>query len=592
MEVYADRLNVRLKKLKLQNFRGFRDIELALETEKNVTVLIADNGLGKTSLLDATAEFLRFFRHAAIYSSDEKQGGFMGEINPTYDVTNGTVSSTGQAILEIEYPFVAVELFEWVDQCISWLDEHEVPGLKAKLIFDDEESSYAFLITREHATEEGEEKEVVYLLPDELRQLIVEKQEEHEGVDLLSLLDAELRRHSNAGFEIAQRVNGQWELSLSFDPTSFSSIHRGEIELKFEMNSTHPDSLSFKVLSLRPKDRKKLIESLKEGKAYIEDLKKTVKKRPPYAYGEGINVMLPLLVYYGGSAINTRFDKKLKLPYHPGWFQPYAHALEPNRFDFAEFFSWALKVEETAPHQWILLKRIVLEVINPPGQEKSYTDLQIEAQELVLLKNMSGGEPQKVKLPQLSAGEKNILALVADLVKRAIQLNPHLVPQLDIEDEREWEKEIENIHFTAPVPGIVLIDEIDLHLHPKWQRGIVPKLTQFFPEVQFVISTHSPFVLQSANVINGKRIDDNMRISPLLPSDFPDYESIVKKHFDIDQIFSAEIEEKLKTLRYLKKEIKEGKRKKDDKEFKDIIKSIVAEGEEYKLIVAFEISQL
>ena len=48
------------------------------------------------------------------------------------------------------------------------------------------------------------------------------------------------------------------------------------------------------------------------------------------------------------------------------------------------------------------------------------------------------------------------------------------------------------------LPGVVLIDEIDVHLHPKWQRSIGPWLTQHFPKVQFIVTTHSPLVCQGA----------------------------------------------------------------------------------------------
>lgn len=51
-------------------------------------------------------------------------------------------------------------------------------------------------------------------------------------------------------------------------------------------------------------------------------------------------------------------------------------------------------------------------------------------------------------------------------------------------------------------PAIVLIDEIDLHLHPRWQRVIVPLLSEAFPKVQFIATTHSPFVIQSMENVN------------------------------------------------------------------------------------------
>lgn len=93
----------------------------------------------------------------------------------------------------------------------------------------------------------------------------------------------------------------------------------------------------------------------------------------------------------------------------------------------------------------------------------------------------------------MSAGEKNLFALIGDLVKRVVQLNPKLF-ELDYDHEQET--------YGSPLLytyGVVLIDEIDLHLHPKWQRQIVPKLRQLFPEVQFVLTTHSPMVLQEVD---------------------------------------------------------------------------------------------
>lgn len=76
---------------------------------------------------------------------------------------------------------------------------------------------------------------------------------------------------------------------------------------------------------------------------------------------------------------------------------------------------------------------------------------------------------------QLSQGEKSLIALIADIVRRLILLNP----------------ELENPRLGN---GIVLIDEIDLHLHPKWQQKIVPNLLNTFPNIQFVITTHSPII--------------------------------------------------------------------------------------------------
>lgn len=81
---------------------------------------------------------------------------------------------------------------------------------------------------------------------------------------------------------------------------------------------------------------------------------------------------------------------------------------------------------------------------------------------------------------ELSDGYRNVVALAADLAIKAVMLNPHLAESaLDM------------------TPGVVLIDELDLHLHPTWQREIVEAFRSTFPKFQFICTTHSPFLIQS-----------------------------------------------------------------------------------------------
>lgn len=78
---------------------------------------------------------------------------------------------------------------------------------------------------------------------------------------------------------------------------------------------------------------------------------------------------------------------------------------------------------------------------------------------------------------QMSDGERGMLALVLDLTRRLVQANPEMSNPL------------------AEAEAVVLIDEIELHLHPTWQRQIVRKLTATFPRCQFIATTHSPQVI-------------------------------------------------------------------------------------------------
>ena len=85
-----------------------------------------------------------------------------------------------------------------------------------------------------------------------------------------------------------------------------------------------------------------------------------------------------------------------------------------------------------------------------------------------------------VPLSYLSDGLKTMGAMVAEVAYRCVILNPH--------HGREAVKKSK---------GIVLIDEIDMHLHPEWQRQVVGDLKRAFPNIQFIATTHSPFIVQS-----------------------------------------------------------------------------------------------
>lgn len=83
---------------------------------------------------------------------------------------------------------------------------------------------------------------------------------------------------------------------------------------------------------------------------------------------------------------------------------------------------------------------------------------------------------QRLTVNQLSDGEKCLMAMIGDLARRLAIANPVLKNPLEGD-------------------GVILVDEIDLHLHPKWQRILIPRLREVFPNCQFLVSTHSPHVI-------------------------------------------------------------------------------------------------
>ena len=104
----------------------------------------------------------------------------------------------------------------------------------------------------------------------------------------------------------------------------------------------------------------------------------------------------------------------------------------------------------------------------------------------------------KTEMPisKLSAGYQSLLWMIMDMAYRVCMLNPEL------ESKNE-------------ISGIVLIDEIDLHLHPKWQWNVIEALRKTFENVQFIIATHSPIVISSSKETNLVLLDKEQEISYL-----------------------------------------------------------------------------
>ena len=154
---------------------------------------------------------------------------------------------------------------------------------------------------------------------------------------------------------------------------------------------------------------------------------------------------------------------------------------------FAGFFRWFRMVEDLENeerrdhpnHRNPALNAVRLSI--PKFLTGFSGDLRIRRSPPLRMTISKAGE--ELILNQLSDGEKCLLAMVADLARRLSIANPGL------EDPLKGE-------------GIVLIDELELHLHPQWQRGVISKLLETFPNCQFIISTHSPQIISDVKPEN------------------------------------------------------------------------------------------
>ncbi len=204
---------------------------------------------------------------------------------------------------------------------------------------------------------------------------------------------------------------------------------------------------------------------------------------------------LPLAVYYSTRRSLLKESKgsqreRLETP-------AYAESLRTRELNVQEFSDWWLVQEESGRNDVLNSLQIAVStfldnISNVRAVRESDRTLALDRSGASLLLDKAG---MTLDVRQLSDGERGMLALALDLARRLVLANP-------------------NLSESAPLlegQAVVLIDELDLHLHPQWQRTIVQRLTKTFPACQFIATTHSPQIIGEVapeNIIlleNGKQ---------------------------------------------------------------------------------------
>ena len=205
-------------------------------------------------------------------------------------------------------------------------------------------------------------------------------------------------------------------------------------------------------------------------------------------------LVLPVVAYYGTGRIwnDSRLRNSLQ-GIELARIAGYTDCLEPVT-SYNSFGQWikyvimsAVEIERVIaeknlqqpnPYREVLdsVKNAVVTCIGSMGWVD--IDYSYARQNIVLTHKTHG----VLTIEALSDGARSVISMVADLSYRMARLNPDLGSMAALE-----------------TPGIVLIDEVDMHLHPSWQQVVLQDLRKAFPRVQFIVTTHSPQVLSSVN---------------------------------------------------------------------------------------------
>jgi predicted ATP-binding protein involved in virulence len=218
---------------------------------------------------------------------------------------------------------------------------------------------------------------------------------------------------------------------------------------------------------------------------------------------------LPVIAYYGTNrAIREEVKRRRGFKKEFPRFQALAGSLDPDSH-FRSAFEWFNGMEDLERRQQVSRKdfdyripelMFVRQAITRMlGKEFSSPRTETAPLRFVIDRITDDGSTQTLRISQLSDGYRIMLGVVMDFARRLAQANP----------------QTETNHVNPlDTPGIVLIDEIDLHLHPSWQQRVVHDLMETFPKTQFILTTHSPQVLSTIKrehiQIIGENIEGNL----------------------------------------------------------------------------------
>lgn len=378
-----------LKKLTINDYKRLRDV--LINFDERLTVFVADNGYGKTTILDAIAISLSWLKSNIQKSG--KPGTYIREI----DINNSD---------EAQYASIA-SIFKVQSLNVNLLITNVKSGLPLKRSNDLQQIKNLALMYR-----------------------YVNTHLENSSLPLMAYYSI-ARSSVGSGVDVKRRTTKSkfnWSKldayeDVYFDKNNFSDFLNWFVFLHNKSNqSKNTDSKYYKD----------------KIKAEIEDINNTLHQLEQIS-----NLDENIL-----SGLRKSIDDKKSL------------------LD-------SINNDVHAKSHYDNVKEAMLKFL-PEFQsiELEYTDREV----LFSLKKKN----IKLDIQQLSQGEKSVLTLVGDLAFRLSLLNPGLINPFEGK-------------------GIVLIDEIDLHLHPSWQQKIIQRLLDTFPNLQFIVSTHSPQVLSTVS---------------------------------------------------------------------------------------------
>lgn len=256
------------------------------------------------------------------------------------------------------------------------------------------------------------------------------------------------------------------------------------------------------------------------------------------------SLVLPLMSYYGTGRLYAQKKEKRNIKSLTEFKRQVGYvdcmAAESNEKLMLNWFQMqTLKSLQNQQKTGVIERSLLLKTVEKAicksyerisGSKNASLIFDLDTHRLVLEFETEDGEPKKFAMDEMSDGYKNTLSMIGDIAYRMAVLNPTLGDR--VLDE---------------TPGVVLIDEVDLHLHPQWQQTILSDLHAIFPNVQFIVSSHAPAVINSVPREQIRILDNGEIYMPAAQTYGRDANSILREVMKVSER-PADIVQRLDTF--------------------------------------------
>lgn len=234
----------------------------------------------------------------------------------------------------------------------------------------------------------------------------------------------------------------------------------------------------------------------------LTDAVQKMEKVRRQADNTGINSVFPIILSFGATRLEKNYNAAEKTKARASREEKAYKCALDEQVDFKSAFDWIYSFEknlsrgtefEGTDSAFISAIKEGIPVIKQIDIDKKNNEFAAQIQ------MTADPTPHWLTYNMMSDGFKSMINIVAEIAYRCIQLNGFLGKAA-----------------VKKTPGIVMIDELDLYLHPHWQQHVLDDLQSAFPNIQFIVSTHSPFIVQSVDSNNIIALDTNV-----IPSSSP-----------------------------------------------------------------------